>query len=1062
MKCIFLLASFLWGYQLFAQLEGRITSSIDNQPLTGATVKLMGTGYASQSDDSGLFSLPMPSGNDTLYIHYLGYISRFIPVDASTEFPMDITLEPDENMLDEVEVNTGFYQVPRERATGSFTHVDNKTLNRVVGGNILQRLEGVASGVQFTQANGTSASAIRVRGLATIESSAEPLIVVDNFPYEGDINTINPNDIESVTVLKDAAAASIWGARAGNGVIVITTKRGRYNQRAQISVNSNVTIGEKPDLFYSQNRLPSEIVMQIEKDKYERGGYYVESPQQTPFPEYVELLIARDSGWISEADFLAKEALLQNTEVRDEALKYLYQPSIYQQYALNVRGGGEAHTYYLSAGYDNNRSNIIGNGNNRLNLNLQNTFRPLKGMELSAAVWYTQQEGESNGLSLGDLAARATQVGLSPYMRLKDEQGNNLPIVKDYRLPYVGTAEQDGLLDWQYRPLDEVALADNRTQGTEMRLNGGLRYSFLNHFDVNATYQYVRSRSESSSLYHEDSYFARDMVNRFTQEDGSLVIPHAPIFSAGNPVEAVSHSGRAQLNYNQSFNDNHVVSALVGGEVRQFLQNTYPGYTLYNYDDDLLTGTMQYDYTRFYQTRPQSSSTIPVPSNVRQRFIDRYLSYFGNASYTYKDRYLFSASARWDGSNLFGVKTNQKGTPLWSVGASWEVSKESFYRMNWLPYLRVRATYGSSGNVNKNVSAFPTIIHAGPDRTSGLNRGLVRSAGNPSLRWEEVNTLNLALDFAAVSRRISGSFDYYIKNAKDLIGTDYLAPSTGIITGGTAINTNLINYANLCTYGMDVQLTTKNLIKPVQWNTTFLFNYVKNKVTRFNTSETNQVYHYTGSPSVPVKGKSRDVIYAFPWNGLDDQTGLPIIYVDGMVSSDYDTYYSTNNLIGVGVRVPPYYGSLRNEVVWKDVSLSVLVSWKAGYKFRRNSSIPGSEYISALNYHRDYLNRWQAPGDELKTYVPVHPGPGVNGYIASIYEDSQVLVVSGSHIRLQDVVLSYSLPVGWSLFRQVRFYAYARNLGVLWCANNNDIDPDYPAGEYIVPRTIAFGLELNF
>src|SRR5690606_7595144 len=142
-------------------------------------------------------------------------------------------------------------------------------------------------------------------------------------------------------------------------------------------------------------------------------------------------------------------------------------------------------------------------------------------------------------------------------------QGNNLPIVKDYRLPYVGAAEQEDLLDWQYRPLDEVALADNRSYSNEMRLNGGLRYSFLNHFDVNATYQYVRSRSESSSLYHEDSYFVRDLVNRFTQENGSLVIPHAAIFDSGNPMEAVSHSGRAQLNYSQTFADNHVVSALI-------------------------------------------------------------------------------------------------------------------------------------------------------------------------------------------------------------------------------------------------------------------------------------------------------------------------------------------------------------------------------------------------------------------------------------------------------------------------------------------------------------------
>src|SRR5690606_37904197 len=165
-----------------------------------------------------------------------------------------------------------------------------------VGGDILQRLDGVAAGVQFVTPNGSEASDIRIRGLATIQSDASPLIVVDNFPYEGDITSINPNDIDNITILKDAAAASIWGARAGNGVIVITTKQGRYGQKSQISATSNVTVGQKPNLLYSRNRLPSEVVMGIEKEKYESGGYYVENTQQVPFPEYVEMLIARDNG----------------------------------------------------------------------------------------------------------------------------------------------------------------------------------------------------------------------------------------------------------------------------------------------------------------------------------------------------------------------------------------------------------------------------------------------------------------------------------------------------------------------------------------------------------------------------------------------------------------------------------------------------------------------------------------------------------------------------------------------------------------------------------------------
>ncbi|SEL57442.1 SusC/RagA family TonB-linked outer membrane protein [Parapedobacter koreensis] len=1063
MKYVYILALALWACPSFAQLGGRVSSQ-SGQPLAGATLRLLNSVHMAQSGNDGRFSLPMPATSDTLLVRFVGYAEQRLPVGPSTTGPLAIVLLPDDNTLEEVEINTGFYRVPPERVTGSFTHIDGKTLNRAVGGSILQRLEGIASGVQFTEANGTSASDIRIRGLATIQSDGTPLIVVDNFPYEGDINTINPNDVESITVLKDAAAASIWGARAGNGVIVITTKRGGYGQQARISLNSNVSVGEKPNLFYSQNRLPSNVVLQLEKDKYEHGGYYLESAQQRPFPQYVELLIARDSGWISEADFLLKESSFRNTEVRDEALKYLYQPSVYQQYALGVQGGGQTNVYYLSAGYDKNRSHVIGDGNNRLNLSLQNTFRPLKGMELTAGVWYTQQRAENNGLALGDLAARETQLGLSPYTRLKDNAGNNLPIVKDYRLAYVIRADIDGLLDWQYRPLDEVALADNRSGSNEMRLNGGLRYSFLQHFDVNVSYQYVRARSEGSSLYHEDSYYVRDMVNRFTQGNGSYIIPHAAIFSMGNPAEAVSHSGRAQLNFVRSIGD-HAISALGGGEIREYVQHIFPGYTMYDYDPSLLTGTAYYDYVENYTVRPTGRARIPQPSSTRRRFTDRYLSYFGNASYTYRDRYVLSGSARWDGSNLFGVKTNQKGTPLWSLGASWEAGKEPFYRIDWLPYLRMRATYGSSGNVNKQVSVFPTIRHFGSDANSGLNWANVISAGNPSLRWEQVNTLNLAVDFATKGRRISGTIDYYAKDAKDLIGEDYLPPSTGIITGGTASATNLINYANLRTQGLDVQLASHNIRGAFQWTSTLLLNYVRNRVTGYHTAETSQVYHYTNSPSVPVPGRSRDAVYAFPWNGLEHDTGMPLIYVDGVKSDDYGTYYSVGNLMAAGVSVPPFYGSLRNDVSWKGLSVSVLLAWKTGYVFRRKSSVPGAAYISSLNYHMDYLKRWQQPGDEQWTSVPVHHAPPVDSYMASVYELSETLITNADHIRLQDINVGFTLPQKYMdrlPLRHIRLYAYARNLGILWRANKNGIDPDYPNADFAAPRTFAIGVQMDF
>lgn len=1067
MKYILLALLFGWcTITASAQIQGRILSAETSEPMAGATVRLASAGHGAVSDVEGRFSMPSPTTADTLVIRFIGYDVAYYPVNPGMREPLEILLNRQTSAIEEVEINTGFYQVPRERATGSFTHVDNETLNRVVGGNILQRLEGIASGVQFTNANGTSPGDIRVRGLATIESNEEPLIVVDNFPYEGDINTINPNDIESITVLKDAAAASIWGARAGNGVIVITTKQGRYGQRTRISLNSNVTIGEKPDLFYSRNRLPSDIVMQIEKEKYERGGFYLESANQTPFPEYVELLIARDSSWITEQDFLSRESILRNTEVREEALKYLYQPSAYQQYALNVRGGGDAHTYYFSAGYDQNRSHVIGNGNDRLNLNLQNTFQAIKNMEITAGVWYTRQEGQNNGLALNGLRAAGIQTDLSPYIKLKDESGNILPIVKDYRLHYVNQSEATGLLDWHYRPLEEVALADNRSGRTEMRLNGGVRYYFLRHFNLNATYQYARSRSESSRLHHEGSYYARDLVNRLTQPDGSRIIPYAAILQAGDPMESVSHSGRLQLNYTQSVDEDHVISVLSGGEIRSYVRNGFPGYQLFNYDRDVLTGTAYYNYEQEYSVRPANNiARIPQPPSTRTRFTDHYLSYFGNASYAYRDRYVLSGSARWDGSNLFGVNTNQKGTPLWSIGGSWEISKEAFYGMDKVPYLRLRATYGSSGNVNHQVSVYPTVNYS-VDGITKANIARLTSAGNPSLRWELVNTLNVAVDFTTKNRRIRGTIEHYIKDAEDLIGADYLPPSTGIITGGTALATNLINYANIQTHGWDIQLTSQNVRGPLSWESSMLLNYVKNEITHYNTGEISVIGRYAASPAPPMIGRSRDVVYALPWHGLD-QTGMPVIFLDGGRSDDYAAYYQNfqpKDLIIGGVSTPLLYGSLKNDFSWKGVSISALLTWKAKYVFRRNSIGPGDEFDIPLNYHMDYLHRWQQPGDERHTNVPASL-KNFETYRTQAYLFSEALITRGDHIRLQDLNLTYTLSrrqMSRMPIQSIRVYAYVRNLGILWRANKNGIDPDYPNSDFPSPRTFAFGVQVDF
>lgn len=1044
------------------RLIGRVTGT-NNSPLVGASVKTLSNNYTSATDENGTFSLPLPQRPDTLLIRFIGYIDQLYPINLNEAGPLTITLETDRSTLEEVVVNTGYYQVPKERATGSFTHIDNTLINRSAAANILERLEGVANGVQFVESQATNANSIRVRGLSTIEADSRPLIVVDNFPYEGDINTINPNDVESITVLKDAAAASIWGARAGNGVIVINTKSGAYNQPVRISVNSNVNLGSRPDLFYSQSYLPSPTVMEIQKELFERGAYN-ESQHQNYIPRYVELLIKQRDGTISEADFNLQEAFMRESDLRRDAMDYLYQPSISQQYSLGVAGGGDYYRFALSAGYDRSRANVIGDENERLNLSLQNTIKVRPNLEVSGTVWYTRQHATNNGITHRDIGLFNTLRNRSEiYDALIDRNGYAAITHSPYREGYREQQQADGLLDWMYRPLEDRRLLDNSNGDEELRLNAGVRYAFLKHFNVNANYQYTNGDGWSRVHHASESYHVRNLVNRFTQTDGTLPIPYGGILEMGAPTTHHTHSGRALVNFHTKFGAHDVV-ALAGGEIRQRVLETLPATRFYAYDEQLGTGRTDLDYRTSFPVRPQFTARIPGTTTVGvlapSRITDRFLSYFGNMSYTIKERYVLSGSIRWDGSNLLGVKTNQRGTALWSLGGSWEANQETFYQVDWLPYLRIRATYGSAGNIDKSQGHYPTIS-VSTNAITGLRESGLQHPGNPSLRWEQVNTFNIGVDWKLFGNRINGSLEYYNKYAKYLLGNDIMDPTLGL--GGNY----KVNYANLRTKGWDIQIDSRNTTGALIWNTSLLTSYTANRITNINISEPPFDYYYITN-NIYEKGKSVDEVYALPWHGLNPETGYPLVFIDGEITDDYVNYYQTiqkSNLKNVGVRVPPVYGSLRNVLEWRGLSVGALLTFKAGYVFRQQSIASGEEYFVTNQVgHTDYFRRWQKPGDEKITDVPAWSSSFDAGK-ANVYNNSEALINSGNHIRLQDVSISYAQSIralSNMPIQKLRIYAYARNLGVLWRANKNGIDPDHFNADYVAPKTFALGLQLDF
>lgn len=1039
------------------KVEGRITAEI-GEPLPNVSIRAAISDRVAVSDAEGKFSVTLIALPDTLSITHIGYqevnhvISRY-PIE-----PLNIRLVADNNALPEVEVNTGYYGVSKERATGSFVQIDNKLFNRSVSTNILDRLDGVTPGLLFDRSNLTGENTdgqanLRIRGLSTIEASSAPLIVVDNFPYDGDISTINPNDVASVTVLKDAAAASIWGARAGNGVIVVNTKSGAYNQPARISFNSNISVGEKPDLFYSQGYLPAPTVMAIQEEMFRRNRYVERN--QTKIPYYVELLIRLRDGLITDSEFAAEKARLESNDLRKDWYDRLYRQSLVQRHALGIRGGGGNYRYAFSAAYDRNDHAILRNVDNRMNLSLQNTFRVTPDLEITGTAWYTRQRAQMNGLGYSSTGANYI------YESLVDAGGNPAAINNQhYRYAYHEQVSAAGPVDWMMRPLDEVGLADNQSEGWEWRLNAGIRYRFLRHFNLQATYQNTMGDSGEENYYDKESYYVRNLVNRFTQPDGGLIVPNGSILEYANLSQTNSHSGRAQLDYARDFGSKHQVNALAGAEVRQHITHVLPGQTLYNFDNDLWTADMRQDYLTRWPVRPTGSASLPSRSTLPNKLTSRNLSYFSNASYTYRQRYIVSGSIRWDGSNLLGVKANQRGTALWSVGGSWEVSREDFFNVSWLSYLRARLTYGSAGNIDKTQSHYPVITMSTNPISNRVQAALV-SPGNPSLSWEQVKTTNAGVDWRMFGSRISGTFEYYDKRSTNLLGNHAIDPTIGVAVQGTF----KMNYAGLRTTGWDASISSRNVVGAFSWDTDIILSHSENKVTRFNAPELADITRYFSTGNPVKKGQSVDLLYAHPWLGLNPETGYPLVYLDGVASSDYREFYSRltpEDLLIAGVRVPPLFGSVRNTLGYKNVQLNFLIAFKSGHVFRRESISSGQEFSSFPVYHTDYFKRWQQPGDEKTTNVPAYAESYGDYQREYLYTRSEALVTKGDVIRLQDIGLNYTIGTQSRYIRQIRVYAYARNLGILWRANRVGIDPDFPHADFPAARTYSLGLQLEF
>ncbi len=1030
----------------------------DQSPIEGATVRNLSSGKTTTTNSQGVFTLSSFKATDTIEVSAVGYISVRQIINSSEL--ITITLLRKVTSLEEVQVSTGYQTKAKERLTGSFTQIDNKALNQQVSPDVLSRLEAIASGLTVVSKNTGGSGQIRIRGLSTINGLRDVLVIVDNFPYEGNINNINPNDIESITLLKDAAAASIWGARAGNGVIVITTKKGKLNQNISIELNSNLTIIPKPDLYY-QPKIPASDIIDLELFLSSKQYRFSDTANTSrpPFSPLYELLFKRKNGLISAADSAATIADWRTRDIRRDYLHYMYSPATNQQYALNLRGGTAKMAWYFSGGLDRDMDNLSARYERR-SLRFENTYAPVKNLLLTTSVLLTGSSTRNGKTGYSGLSSPA---GVQPYIRLADDAGNALPFAVKYRQAYLDTAGGGKLQNWNYYPLTDDQYVHNTTQALDLLLNTGLQYRFCSFLSLDLKYQYQQQTSTVRSLYDQPSFYTRDLINTYSQLNPATgkvtyIVPNASILDMEQAKE-ISQGWRGQLNFSHVWRAHELV-ALAGAEARE-IKNEGSSYRTYGYDD----GILNYSNMDYINQYPQyiDGSTATIPNNQSfNKTNNRFVSLYGNAAYTFNHKYTASASVRKDGANILGASTNNKWKPLWSTGAAWNISKENWYRVKSIPEMRLRATYGYSGNMDPSQSALTIINYVTSSPYTASPYSIITRFYNPELRWEKTGMLNIGVDFKTKSGRISGSIEYYRKRSTDLFGAvpiDY--------TAGLNTLTLTKNVASLKGSGWDIVLNTVNLrYKNFQWLSTVNFSTNKDAVDQYYApaSATNMVQ---GFGVAGIKGRPVTGIYSYRWAGLDGTTGDPLGYINGQPSKDY-VALTSNNLKVEDIRYngpafPTVFGTFTQSLRYKGLSLSVALLYKFGYYFKRPSISYGS-LIATASGHSDYLNRWQKPGDEAYTSVPSFIYPNPTGLRDIFYLNSEALVEKGDHIRLQYINLNYELTKGeWKHlpFNSVQLYGVVSNIGIIWRANHHHIDPDYYNAPYPPSRTYSVGLRFG-
>ncbi len=1046
-------------------VHGRVVNDKD-EPVEGVAVTVKGTRRGTTTDLNGEFTLR--SVNENAVLVFSGINVETLEVAINGRSDMAVRLSTKISAMNDLMItaSTGFQTISKERATGSYGVISKEQLE-LPSTNIGQRLVGTMSGLQSRlDVNGNPT--FEIRGLTSLYANSQPLIVVDGFPIQGDFNSINPNDVESVTILKDAAAASIWGARSANGVIVITTKKAKKGVPMRVEFNAFTRIGKKFDLDYVRPLASSAETVEYEKLAYKNWRSLADP---ISLQSHVAWSWSQAGTAINEANYgnitaAQRDAILENLKTLDNKQQisdYLLANPVSTQYNISLMGASARMSNALSLMFEDNQFNFQESKNKKYTVNYRGGAEVFRWLDFNFGANAIYTKAKNSGVSLSDIQ------GLSPYDMLINPDGSYTNI-NQYYWPIVEKSVPMGKFpyaNWQYNPVEEIRNRDLTTEQLNSRITGGLKFKIIKGLSLDTYGQYELFNTTNRGLYNENTFFVRRTINEastWTQTTNAVAtnLPKGSILTQ-NRSKIQNVNLRNQLNFNRVFSNEHEVTVLAAAEFANSVTESFGQPTTYGYNDQTLTvgsfpngpgGT-------FFPIKNWlgSNQTFSYTNSFSYR-TERYFSAFGNASYTYKRKYTASGSYRTEASNLITDDPKYRYAPFWSTGLAWHVDREDFMAAaSFIDRLMLRATYGYTGNVDRSTSFRPLISTGGtPNVYTQEFVATVSSFGNPTLRWERTGEWNLAADYSMFKGKLSGKVEVYAKYGKDLIAQ----LSIPAINGTTS---QRLNNAEMTNKGIELELgSILPISKNVSWRGNLNFSYNKNEITKLFVANYPASTLVGGGTNAYVVGANAYALWRFKYAGvINDQ---PRVFGADGATYDFGAFTPGDGrdyLRNMGTTVAPYVLGFMNSLQVYDFNLSFIVTGKFGHVFQRMGFNYPPTWTSRVLPNNKLSEVMNADPSKIVPF-PYNPNEGRYYFWDRFHQYLDYLIEDASHLRMQELSLSYALPKHLlTRFNMSRLQLYAQGndlFTIYW--NKAKEDPEYPLGTMNPQPKLTFGLRCEF